>query len=140
MIASSFLIPNPNIELNRLSGNNQITQYPRSSVTKAIKQIPLAQQYAKETNKSISYYGEVGNYVKALTGLQTASIFNTPLDIFANQNFVKLNCDFLNSSGTDLLVLSSVAENAFAWPDGSLCEGLYTKVLIPNIGILGVRR
>lgn len=140
MIASSFLIPNPNIELNRLSGNNQITQYPRSSVTKAINQIPLAQQYAKETNKSISYYGESENYVKALTGLQTASIFNTPLDIFNSQNFVKLNCDFLNSNGTDLLVLSSDAENAFAWPDGSLCEGLYTKVLIPNIGILGVRR
>ena len=57
-----------------------------------------------------------------------------------SQNFVKLNCDYLNSYGTDLLVLSSDAENAFAWPDGSLCEGLYTKVLIPNIGILGVRR
>ena len=140
MIASSFLIPNPNIELNRLSGNNQITQYPRSSVTKAIDQIPLAQQYATETNKSISYYGESENYVKALTGLQTASIFNTPLDIFNSQNFVKLNCDYLNSNGTDLLVLSSDAEKAFAWPDGSLCEGLYTKALIPNIGILGVRR
>ena len=140
MIASSILIPNPNIELNRISGNNQITQYPRSSVTKAINQIPLAQQYAKETNKSISYYGESENYVKALTGLQTVSIFNTPLDIFNSQNFVKLNCDYLNSNGTDFLVLSSDAENAFAWPDGSLCEGLYTKVLIPNIGILGVRR
>lgn len=140
MIASSFLIPNPNIELNRLSGNNPITQYPRISVTKAINQIPLAQQYANETNKTISYYGESENYVKALTGIQTASIFNTPLDIFNSQNFVKLNCDYLNSNGTDLLVLSSDAENAFAWPDGSLCEGLYTKVPIPNIGILGVRR
>ena len=140
MIASSLLIPNPNIELKRLSGNNQITQYPRLSVTKAIDQIPLAQRYATEANKSISYYGESGNYVKAQTGLQPASIFNTPLDIFNSQNFVKLNCDFLNSNGTDLLVLSSDAENTFAWPDGSLCEGLYTKAKIPNIGILGVRR
>jgi hypothetical protein len=50
-----------------------------------------------------------------------------------------LSCETLKTRGKDFLVLTPSAEQTFAWSDGSLCAGLYTKQDIPNVGTVGVR-
>jgi hypothetical protein len=74
-----------------------------------------------------------------VTGISSSNIFNSPLDLFQSDAAVKLSCETLKTRGKDFLVLTPSAEQTFAWSDGSLCAGLYTKQDIPNVGTVGVR-
>ena len=141
MMATVYLIPNPNIELDRIRGGNIAGGvFPPVTIASVISEIPLAQNFAKENSKTISYYGEGGNYVHMATGIDSTNIFNSPLDLFQSEEAVKLSCQVLYDRGKDYLVLTPSAEQTFAWTDGSLCAGLYLKESIPGVGVLGVRK
>jgi len=45
--------------------------------------------------------------------------------MFQSDNSIKLQCDFLNQLNYNYLLLSTTATGAFAWNDGSLCDGMY---------------
>jgi len=139
MVATVYLIPNPNIELNRINGGNPYGNFPPKTIEQAIINIPIVKKYAREQQKTVSYYGEGGNYVHMVTGISSSNIFNSPLDLFQSDAAVKLSCETLKTRGKDFLVLTPSAEQTFAWSDGSLCAGLYTKQDIPNVGTVGVR-
>ena len=140
MMASILLIPNPSTELSRLRGESSNSVFPRPPLDEAIKLIPKAQEFAKSQGLSIAFYGEGGNYVHALNGIQSVNIFNSPLDMFQSDASVQLSCQNLIDSKVQLLVMTESARQTFAWEDGSLCDGLYMQEQVPNLGILGVRK
>ena len=140
MMATIFLIPNPSIEFKRLTGGNPNGTIPRPPVVDVIKMIPKAEKLAKEKNLKVAYFGEEGNYVHLLTGIDSVNIFNSPLDMFQSNASVKLSCNHLLSSKVQLLVLSESARQSFAWNDGSLCYGHFKPENVPGVGIMGVRK
>ena len=140
MMASVLLIPNPSTELSRLRGESSNSVFPRPPLDEAIKWIPKAQEFAKSQGLSIAFYGEGGNFVHALNGIESVNIFNSPLDMFQSDASVQLSCQNLIDSKVQLLVMTESARQTFAWEDGSLCDGLYMQEQVPNLGILGVRK
>ena len=140
MMATVILLPNPSIEIDRITGGNPNGTFPRPPVVAAIIEIPASEKYANESGKTIGFYGEGGNYVHMLNGIDSVNIFNSPLDMFQSDASVKLSCDNLKKLKKDLLVMTDSAEQTFAWNDGSLCEGLYVKEEIAGVGVLGVRK
>jgi hypothetical protein len=140
MMASVLLLPNPSIELSRLQGESNNSVFPRPPLEETIKIIPAAQAFAKSQGLSIAFYGEGGNYVHALNGIDSVNIFNSPLDMFQSDASVQLSCKNLIDSKAQLLVMTESARQTFAWEDGSLCDGLYMQEQVPNLGILGVRK
>lgn len=140
MMASILLIPNPSTEISRLRGESSNSVFPRPPLEEAIKLIPSAQDFAKSQGLSIAFYGEGGNYVHALNGIESVNIFNSPLDMFQSDASLQLSCKKLIDSRIQLLVLTESARQTFAWEDGSLCDGLYMQEQVPNLGILGVRK
>jgi hypothetical protein len=140
MMASVLLIPNPSTELSRLRGESSNSVFPRPPLDEAIKLIPKAQEFAKSQGLSIAFYGEGGNFVHALNGIDSVNIFNSPLDMFQSDASVQLSCQNLIDSKVQLLVMTESARQTFAWDDGSLCDGLYMQEQVPNLGILGVRK
>jgi hypothetical protein len=62
------------------------------------------------------YFGEEGNYVHLLTGIDSVNIFNSPLDMFQSDASVKLSCSHLLDSKVQLLVLTESARRG-AIPD-----------------------
>ena len=139
MAATIFLIPNPFIEWKRLSGGNPNGTFPRPPLQKVIDKMPEALAYARENGKSIGFFGEGGNYVHALNNFPSANIFNSPLDMFQSDAALQLSCRILKERNYDILLLTESAELTFAWNDGSLCQGLYTKQEISGIGKVGIR-
>ncbi len=140
MMATVVLLPNPNIEMKRITGGNPNGTFPRPPLVAAINEISNSQNYADQNGKSLGFYGEGGNYVHMLNGIESVNIFNSPLDMFQSDASIKLSCDNLSRLNKDLLVMTDSAEQSFAWRDGSLCEGLYVKEEIPGVGVLGVRK
>jgi hypothetical protein len=140
MVASIYLVPNPGTELLRISGGNPNGTFPRPPLVDAINQIPKAEAFAREKKASVAFYGEGGNYVHVLTGIKSANIFNSPLDMFQSNASLQLACKHLGESNAQLLVLTESARQTFAWNDGSLCEGLYIQQEVEGIGVMGVRK
>jgi hypothetical protein len=140
MMATVVLLPNPSIEMKRITGGNPNGTFPRPPLVAAINEISNSQNYADQNGKSLGFYGEGGNYVHMLNGIESVNIFNSPLDMFQSDASIKLSCDNLSRLKKDLLVMTDSAEQTFAWQDGSLCEGLYVKEEIPGVGVLGVRK
>lgn len=140
MMATIFLIPNPGIEWDRITGGNSNGTFPRPPLVKAIDQIPAAKIYAESQNKTIGFFGEGGNYVHALNGIPSANIYNSPLDMFQSDAALQLSCKILRERNFDILVLTESAEYTFAWDDKSLCEGLYYIEEIPGVGKIGIKK
>jgi hypothetical protein len=140
MMATVYLLPNPSIELKRINGGNPNGTFPRPPLVAAINEIPNVKMYADKNNKSIGFYGEGGNYVHMLTGIDSVNIFNSPLDMFQSNAAVDLSCKNLIAQNKDLLIMTDSAEQTFAWDDKSLCNGLYVKEDIPDVGLIGVRK
>ena len=140
MLASVLLIPNPNMEIDRITGGNPNGTIPRPPVVDAINTIPAARELAAKQNLKLAYFGEEGNYVRLLTGIDSVNIFNSPLDMFQSDASVKLSCSHLLDSKVQLLVLTESARQSFAWNDGSLCDGHFVQENIAGVGIVGVRK
>lgn len=139
MMGTVYLIPNPGIELDRISGGNPDGKFPRQPLVNAINEIPAAKQFAEKQGKTIGFFGEGGNYVHALNGMPSANIYNSPLDMFQSDAAVQLSCKILRERSFDYLVLTESAQYAFAWNDKSLCQGLYFIQEVPGVGKLGVK-
>lgn len=130
-VSSIWISPNPNIEIRRLQGQNVDGIIPRAEVERIIK---LQESLKKEMEPlgKFAYFGEEGNIIEKATQIKSANIFNNPVDMFQSNSSVELQCKFLNDLNFKYLLLSTYAISTFAWPDGSLCNGLYLNSLDIN--------
>ena len=136
-ISSIWISPNPSIEMKRIQGKNPDGNLPRSEIAQIIQSQNNIKLEMKKLGE-FAYFGEEGNIVESATTIKSANIFNNPLDMFQSENSIRLQCDFLNNLGYKYLLLSTTATGAFAWSDGSLCEGTYVRE--SKIGNLEIAR
>jgi hypothetical protein len=134
LLATVLLIPNFTMEIDRLSGENSNGRIPRASLQPVVSYVGEAQKYAESKMLSIGYFGESGFYVQKKFGIKSINLFNIPLDMFQSNNSVREGCLYLEERGTEVLLASELGKQAFAWPDGTLCEGLY-KIVITRSGV-----
>lgn len=125
-ISSIWISPNPSIEMKRIQGNNPDGNLPRSEIAQIIQSQDNIKLEMKKFGE-FAYFGEEGNIVESATTIKSANIFNNPLDMFQSENSIRLQCNFLNNLNYKYLLLSTTATGAFAWSDGSLCEGTYVR-------------
>ena len=123
-IGSIWISPNPSIEIKRIQRNNPDGNLPRPEISQIIKNQENIKSEMKKFGQ-FAYFGEEGNIIESATKIKSANIFNNPLDMFQSNNSIKLQCDFLNQLNYKYLLLSTTATGAFAWDDGSLCDGMY---------------
>lgn len=139
MIATVAVFPSPTWEVKRLMGGNPDGSFPRLPVAQMAENAKKYSDLAKELGYSIAYFGEEGNYFELATGINSANIFNSPFDGFQNNNAVKLMCKTLGREGGDILIMTELTQQAFAWNDRSLCEGMYYLYKDSRFGTIGLR-
>lgn len=134
-IGSIWISPNPSIEIKRIQGNNPDGNLPSAEESQVIESQDSIKIGMKKFGE-FAYFGEGGNMIEASTNIKSATIFNNPLDMFQSQNSIDLQCKHLNELNYKYLLVSNIATGAFAWIDGSLCEGTYFRT--DKIGSLEV--
>ncbi len=134
-VGSIWISPNPTIEIKRIQGNSPDGNLPRAEISQIIKSQESIKREMKKFGE-FAYFGEEGNIIEASTNIKSANIFNNPLDMFQSQNSIDLECKHLNNLNYKYLLLSTTATGAFAWSDGSLCDGTYFRT--DKIGSLEV--
>jgi hypothetical protein len=125
-IGSIWISPNPSIELKRIQGGNPDGNLPRAGIQYVIENAELLKSELK-TQGSFGYFGEEGNIVQLATGIESANIFNNPLDIFQSKASIQLGCQILVEKKFEYIILTPTALQAFAWSDKSLCDGYYVN-------------
>jgi hypothetical protein len=125
-VAAIWISPNPSIELKRIQGGNPDGNLPRAGIQHVIDSAESLKSELR-TLGTFGYFGEEGNIVQLATGIESANIFNNPLDIFQNKASIELGCKILVEKRFDYLIITPTALQAFAWPDKSLCDGFYTN-------------
>lgn len=139
MISTIAVIPTPNWEIKRLTGGNPDGTFPRLPVSQLAEKSNEFKKWADEEKLSLSYFGEEGNYFELITGIKSANIFNSPFDGFQNNQAVDVMCKKLKSDGGDILVMTELTQQTFAWNDKSLCQGLYYLYTDNRFGTIGLR-
>lgn len=126
-VGAIWISPNPQIEIKRIQNLNPDGTVPRPEIRKLIIESSVLKQELSKRYSSFAYFGEEGNIVELATGLNSANIYNNPLDMFQSEKAVQLSCDFISNLNVDALLISSNGVAAFAWDDGSLCWGKFKR-------------
>lgn len=125
-VGAIWISPNPSIELKRIQGGNPDGNLPRAGIQHIIDSAEVLKSGLKSRG-TYGYFGEEGNIVQTATGIESANIFNNPLDIFQSDASIKLGCQTLIERKFDYIIITPTALQAFAWPDHSLCDGYYVN-------------
>ena len=121
-LASLLLLPNPSIEFNRIDSGSQTPRWPKETVVAAIKDASAGVTWAKANGVSIAFFGASANYVSKETGIESASILNSPFDTLMSQQTINTTCSYLASVNPDYLVLGDEGAAMFRFKDNTLCE------------------
>lgn len=131
--ASILLTPNPRIELQRLSGESPPSVWSLSNMKNSINDANAGISFANSLKATVGFLGISGNYVQLETGIESASIFNSPDDATSTLETDKIFCTHLTSLHLDYLVLGEGGPAEFyRYPDKILC-GTYTLMDVPGV-------
>lgn len=131
--ASILLTPNPQIELQRLSGKIPPTNWSVSSMAWSISDAKAGIAYTKSLGASVGFVGLLGNYVQLESGIESASIFNSPEDIVSTPNTMKVFCSHLLSLHLGYLVLGETGPQVFPYFPKSILCGKYSFKDAPGV-------
>ena len=124
-LATVISLPNPSIELDRISQGAQSPRWPKPTITAAIADAQAGVEFAKKNSVSIAYFGASSNYVSDTTGIKSAAILNSPFDLYMSQETVRVTCQYLESLKPQYLVLGDEGAALFQFENKTLC-GTYT--------------
>jgi hypothetical protein len=124
-LSTILLLPNPSIELDRISQGAQSPRWPKPTITASIKDAEAGLAFARNSNVSIAFFGASSNYVSDATGIKSAAILNSPFDLYMSQETVSVACQYLESTKPDYLILSDEGAALFQFENQTLC-GTYT--------------
>lgn len=124
-LAALISLPNPSIELDRISQGSESPRWPKPTITAAISDAEAGLKYAKNKNVTIAFFGASSNYVSDATGIKSAAILNSPFDLYMSQETVRVACQYLEKFKPDYLVLSDEGAALFQFENKTLC-GTYT--------------
>jgi hypothetical protein len=131
--ASMLLTPNPQIEIQRLQGKVPPSMWSISNMASSIADANNGFSYATSQDASVGFLGVLGNYVQLETGVQSASIFNSPADLTATLTSVKVFCTHLISLHLDYLVLGEGGPEEFQNFSNKILCGKYVLTDVPGV-------
>lgn len=120
-LATVISLPNPSIELDRISQGAQSPRWPKPTITAAIADAKAGIEFAKKNGVSIAYFGASSNYVSDATGIKSAAILNSPFDLYMSQDTVRVTCQYLESLKPQYLVLGDEGAALFQFENKTLC-------------------
>lgn len=120
-LATVISLPNPSIELDRISQGAQTPRWPKPTITAAIADAQAGVEFAKTNGVSIAYFGASSNYVSDATGIKSAAILNSPFDLYMSQDTVRVTCQYLESLKPQYLVLGDEGAALFQFENKTLC-------------------
>ncbi len=120
-LATVISLPNPSIELDRISQGAESPRWPKSTITAAIADAKAGIEFAQKSGVSIAYFGASSNYVSDATGITSAAILNSPFDLYMSQDTVRVTCQYLESLKPQYLVLGDEGAALFQFENKTLC-------------------
>jgi hypothetical protein len=91
-VASLIAMPNPQIELERLSKSHAENSWPKPTNKEAFKLITNELLNSKD----VYYFGSSANYVELKYKLKSIMLFNDPFDLLQGEKVVKIQCDYID--------------------------------------------
>ena len=120
-LSTLLLLPNPSIELDRISQGAQTARWPKPTITASINDAKAGLTFAQNSNVSIAFFGASSNYVSDATGIKSAAILNSPFDLYMSQETVSVSCKYLENLKPDYLILSDEGAALFQFDNQTLC-------------------
>ena len=120
-LSTLLLLPNPSIELDRISQGAQTPRWPKPTIATSINDAKAGLAFAQNNKVSIAFFGASSNYVSDATGIKSAAILNSPFDLYMSQETVSVACKYLESLKPDYLVLSDEGAALFQFENKTLC-------------------
>lgn len=130
--ASLLLTPNPSVEMKRINEAKTAPRWPKPTIIASVLDAKAAAKYAKEKGFSIAFFGASSFYVEKETGVRSASILNSPFDLFMSQRTASVSCDYINKLNPDVIVVSDEGTNLFQFEGKTLCF-TYIQQDVPGV-------
>ena len=122
-LASIIAFPNPQIEIGRLTNAPAENKWPNIALDNAMKKYNQIVENNPQILKDLAYFGNAGNYFEYETGVQSANILNSPIDITPAKVPLETGCSYLRLVNTKYLLIDEnglAVKNAFG--DRGLCD------------------
>ena len=123
--------PDPRVEIARLR-SNQTQAWFTPALQWTSKDVVKARKFANSQRLSLGYYGNFGNLIQQMTGVDSINILNAATDYGISSSTAKLTCEYLNDKKKQLIVISDEALGILNPKDNSLC-GDYMVLEVPGI-------
>jgi len=131
-LSTLLLLPNPSIELDRINQGNAAARWPKPTITASISDARAGLNFARANNATIAFFGASSNYVSDATGIKSATILNSPFDLYMSQETVTVTCEYLEVVKPDYLILSDEGAALFQFENQTLC-GTYAFADISGV-------
>jgi hypothetical protein len=128
-LAATAQFPNPKTELDRFS-SEPYQGYPTASMLASINDVQAGQAYVAAAGETVAYFGEDSNYIRLITGVPSAIVFNNPADFTDSSAAYATGCAYVNSTNAKWLILSDEAIDIMGT---DICGGNYEIVQIPGV-------
>jgi hypothetical protein len=122
-LASIIAFPNPQIEIERLTNAPAENKWPNIALDNAMKKYKQIVENNPQILKDLAYFGNAGNYFEYETGVQSANILNSPIDITPAKVPLETGCSYLRLVNAKYLLIDEnglAVKNAFG--DRGLCD------------------
>jgi hypothetical protein len=122
-LASIIAFPNPQIEIGRLTNAPAENKWPNIALDNAMKKYNQIVENNPQIPKDLAYFGNAGNYFEYETGVQSANILNSPIDITPAKVPLETGCSYLRLVNAKYLLIDEnglAVKNAFG--DRGLCD------------------
>jgi hypothetical protein len=122
-IATIVAFPNPQIELKRLTNAPIGNKWPNMALDDAMKRYQQIADSNPIIIEDLAYFGNAGNYFEYETGVKSANILNSPIDITPAKVPLETGCSYLRLVDAKYLLIDEnglAVKNAFG--DRGLCD------------------
>ena len=131
-IASVIAFPNPKLEISRLTKAPNDHKWPLEKNIGAFAEIESILKNP-EIKDNAGYFGSSSNYVQLMYGVNSVTIFNSPLDLFMSNDMVVRECEFISTIQPKFIITNDtgayVAQN---FQDKMLCGNYAPSIDYPN--------
>ena len=122
-LATIIAFPNPQLEINRLTNAPSENKWPNKALSETFQRLDQIKQLNPELLKSLGYFGNAGNYFQYETGIKSANVLNSPIDITPAQVPLETGCSYLTKLNVKYLLIDEnglIVKDAFG--ERGLCD------------------
>lgn len=130
-LATTIALPDPRIELRRISNAPIEYKWPKAQTLKLIEYSKEIKRQNLFEGKKIGFFGASGNYVELVTGIESVNILNSPWDLPVTQTTINTGCGAISAVNPDILLVGPEGPALFRFNNNSLCDA-YQYLRVPG--------